>query len=121
MKKGLYKFGLLLILIIVGLALFFISSDKNPLSPSKVSAAEIIKRNITNFFKPDTIYHERTKQFLSDGSITYEIQEALPRDEATFYKIFTEPFVTLEGFRIYERHFAVDGGGYVENEYTEVK
>lgn len=255
-QRGLVGILVLVVMIVVALGVLFLSSGKNPFSPSKVSAAEIIKRNVANFFKPGTIYHQKTKQYVNEGLltyeiwedtdssrffqkvmgidsneiwqgfdteiqyeadfsekklkkdiyiyanpdekgkklgervdlakkfdellnlgileakegkldnrqvyvvydtrdnsdkawdiltfdketfallqteeygeggdkgasniVTYEIQEALSRDEQSFYKFFTEPFVTLEGFRIYERHFKTSSG-YVENEYVEVK
>lgn len=82
-----------LVLIIGGTVMF--KNSMNPLRPSLVSAAEILKRNIANFFRPNTIYHVTYKHFVDyKGSgntqpTIYDLWE--DRNSDRFYQEITYP------------------------------
>jgi hypothetical protein len=83
------------LILALALALLFMSRRGiSVLKPSPVSAAEIIRRNLEKFIIPNTIYHQKTKQYLNGSGQfnTYEIWEdqggdrtySLFYDEATY-------------------------------------
>lgn len=95
-------FLLALLVIVVVVVNMAGKKGKNFLRPSTVSAAEIIRRNLEKFIKPNTIYHQKTKQYL-DGSNepnTYEIWE--DQESERFYNeaTYSDGRETVQGFNL---------------------
>jgi len=67
------------LILVVGFGSIFLKNyfGRDFLRPSKVMAAEIVKKSLESFFRKETIYHQITKQFLEDKTepIVYEIWE----------------------------------------------
>jgi len=63
----------------------------NPLRPAKIMAAEILRRNLTNFFAPGTIYHQKT-QLYANGATTPIIYDLYrDQDSERFYNHVVYP------------------------------
>lgn len=95
-------FLLVLLVLIVGVVSIAGKKGKNFLRPSTVSAAEIIRRNLEKFIKPNTIYHQKTKQYLGGNNEpnTYEIWE--DQESERFYNeaTYSDGRKTVQGFNL---------------------
>jgi hypothetical protein len=102
-------FLLALLVLIVGVINIAGRKEKSFLRPSPVSATEIIRRNLEKFIKPNTIYHEKTKQRLGGNNEfnTYEIWE--DQESERFYNeaTYSDGRKTVQGFNL-EFHWDVD-------------
>ncbi|MCL5090414.1 MAG: hypothetical protein M1514_00200 [Patescibacteria group bacterium] len=82
----------ILILLLSGAFFFNRWSNRNPLKPSLVMAAEIIKENLNRFIKPNTIYHQKTVLYSDGGNepIVYEIWEDQDTDRFLNHVIYPD-------------------------------
>lgn len=83
--------------------------EKNLLRPSTISAAEIIRRNLEKFILPNTIYHQKTKQYLGESNDPniYEIWEDQESDRFYNEATYADGRKITQGFDG-ELHFDID-------------
>lgn len=81
------------VLILIGGTYVYSQQKTSFFAPKKVLAAEIIKRNLNNFFQKGTIYHEVSKLYLQGQSqpITYELWQDLDQPQFLNRVIYPDP------------------------------
>lgn len=92
-------------IVILFFALFLVGQKgiPNVFKPKIVYAADVIKRNVADFFKPNTIYHQRTKQYINDGDpTTYELWQDMDNDSFKNHSIYPESLGGYENWQVYD-------------------
>lgn len=94
----LFRFAPVLAIIAIFIGTVFVS--KNLFKPKMVSAVEIIKRNVTKFLLPNTIYHEKTKMYQGGGDIPIVYEFWKDQESSRFYNevIYQDGGRVVQGF-----------------------